>query len=248
MSPAPLHSAPLARFWFEHGLLEARPSAQDLGARIGGWLDVRQAIVLHQQLARQPATAKAASTLTQAAFVQETIEQALAELRDAIAHDRFASGLWRNPMPADVDWVPFKWDAIWEPYRRYLVDHQKQLALVLGRWRRHLRGVLQGAGGDLAALGTIDAVYEQALGVKETRLLASLPLKFEQRLYTLAKQHLDTANESPQATPGVSAKAAPKPDWLAHFESTLRQSLLAELDLRAQPLLGMVEAYSTRLP
>ena len=40
----------MVRFWTERGLFEPTAPVQDLGARLGAWLDVRQAIQLHQLL------------------------------------------------------------------------------------------------------------------------------------------------------------------------------------------------------
>lgn len=220
-----LPCAPLARFWTELGLLDPTPPAQDLGARLGAWLDVRQAIRLHQLLGTgvdAPGRVHQGST----ALSQQVIDS-LAQLKEAIAHDRFAPGLWRNPMPSDVSWPAATWSEFWEPHRRYWVDHQKQMTLVLARLRRQLRTALSDAGGQAQALAQLDAICDQTLTPRETRLLASMPYKYEQRLSRLLQ--------------GGSWHA----EGVPAFAPDIRRCLLAELDLRSQPVCGLLEAFQS---
>ncbi len=225
-SPAiDLRCAPLVRFWMARGLLEPTPPAPDLGARLGAWLDVRQAIHLHQLLGQAADAPRIAHRHGEG--VLEQVEQALSELREAISSDRFAPGLWRNPMPTDEGWPAPSWTEFWEPYRRYWVDHQKQMVLVLGRWRRRLRELLSDAGGTAHALAQMDAVMDQALTPRETRWLASMPYRFEQGL--LARLH------HPPSGP-AQAEA---------FDTDIRQCLLAELQLRSQPVCGLIDAFKS---
>ncbi len=243
-----LHGAPLLRFWFEHGLLDAPTSAPDLGAKLAQWVDVRQAIQLHQQLAEPEQPVRPVSK--PAAESELLVQEALGQLRDAIVFDRFGPGLWRNPMPTDVSWQPLVWSELWEPYRRYLADHQKQIALVLSRLRRQMRRALSDAGGPCHALAQIDAVFDQTLTARETHLLARLPFQYEHRLAARVKGLDGPGQDSPPSLTATSPlnRLPSKPEWLLSFEHDIRQSLLAELDLRAQPVLGLLDALKAHCP
>ena len=242
MPPVELHQAPLLRFWTQHGLLKLKPPEQDLGGRLASWLDVRQAIQLHQQL-DAPITSSVRSDPVRFDLLQSDFDLMMASLKAAIEHDRFAAGLWRNPMPSQVLVLPLIWDDLWEPYRRYMVDHQKQMALALGRWRRQARHALSRSGGALDALARLDAVYDLAFAPKETRLLSTLPIRMGQLLLRRVREHIpdfETASDA-DSHPLVTS-----PAWLAEYETQLRLSLLAELELRSQPLLGLIEAMKSR--
>jgi Protein of unknown function (DUF3348) len=239
MPSVDLHSAPLLRFWIERGLLDPGTSTRDLGVRLGDWLSVRHAIQLRPLLDASPSSQRHAPGLAAETWRAE-FDQMVADLRAAILHDRFASGLWRNPMPAGVILHPLVWDELWEPYRRYLSDHQKQMNLWLGRWRKKLRAALLTAGGDMQVLARLDAVYGDALADKETRLLATLPLRMGQHLNRLVRQHLVPSSEP------TTGRSASSPPWLSAFEVDLRASLMAELELRSQPLLGLLEAMESK--
>jgi hypothetical protein len=238
----------MVRFWTERGLFEPTAPVQDLGARLGAWLDVRQAIQLHQLLGT--GTDTPARGRPRASEPGRWVEETLTSLREAILMDRFAPGLWRNPMPVDGVWQPMVWVDFWEPYRRYMADHQKQIALILGRLRRRLREALSDAGGTCHALAQIDAVFDQTLTPRETRLLASLPFKYEHRLATLVKGLDLQAQDSlpPGSVSNPLTRRPPKPEWLLSFEHDMRQSLLAELELRSQPVLGLLDALKAHSP
>ena len=236
-----LHEAPLLRFWAEHGLLKLKSPPQDLGERLASWLDVRQAIQLRQQLETHVAHVKQ-TTGQDASGLRGQLDELRTALQAAIMTDQFAPGFWRNPMPDQVLVTPLVWDDLWEPYRRYLLDHQKQMSLLLARWRRQARSALLTSGGELQALARLDAVYDLALSAKEARLLATLPMRMGQLLARRVREHVP----SPPDGESTTARSVSTPSWLTQFENDLRLSLMAELELRLQPLLGLVEAFESK--
>jgi hypothetical protein len=229
----------MLRFWIERGLLDPGSAPRDVGGRLGDWLSVRHAIQLHQLL-DQTHFEHGTSTVQTGNPMRAELDQMLGDLRAAILQDRFAKGLWRNPMPAAMILHPLVWDELWEPYRRYLSDHQKQMGLWLGRWRRKARSALVAAGGELQMLARMDAVCDDALHEKETRLLSTLSLRMGQHLARLVAKHLPTDGAD------TGQRSASSPVWLRDFETDLRAGLLAELELRIQPLLGLVEALESK--
>ena len=106
-----------------------------------------------------------------------------------------------------------------------------------------LRHALSRSGGALDALARLDAVYDLAFAPKETRLLSTLPIRMGQLLLRRVREHIpdfETASDA-DSHPLVTS-----PAWLAEYETQLRLSLLAELELRSQPLLGLIEAMKSR--
>lgn len=224
--------APLVRFWSDRDLLDAHEPVDALVERLGAWLDVRQAIALHQKLgfgSEQATWIHADRDLSER--WQHRFDLNLSQLREAIRLDRVASGLWRNPMPKRLPQKPTEWVELWEPYRRYMVDHQKQMSMVLTRLRRQLREDLFRKGENWSILAQIDAAFEHAIAPRETKWLATFTVKMERHLDHL----LRSIGEDPS-------------NWAATmqvFEQDLRLSLLHELDLRAQPLRGLVDALKS---
>ena len=123
--------------------------------------------------------------------------------------------------------------------------------------RTQVRATVAHASTALHQLALLDAAYEQALREREARLLASLLAKMEIRFMHLAGAAPAPAEPEPETSPAPTDKRAktqappkplPKPDWLLQFEGELQQALLAELDLRLQPVLGLVDAYQAQQP
>lgn len=120
--------------------------------------------------------------------------------------------------------------------QRYL-GLQKQMDVKLAALRAQMRQWLSKSTFALRQLAVLDGVMEQMLGAREQRLWASLPGYLERRLmhrYQLALKATGQADEPLRARqPG---------GWLWAFEQDLQALLLAEMQVRLQPIMGLLEA------
>jgi hypothetical protein len=104
--------------------------------------------------------------------------------------------------------------------------------------RRRLRSTLADRSPALAKLAELDIVMEQVVGAQERALLASVAARLEPRFDRLRAPHDKVASEP-------AAASAP---WRERFHQEMRGLLLAELDLRLQPLEGLLEACRQSIP
>ena len=107
-------------------------------------------------------------------------------------------------------------------HQRYL-EQQRRMELAIDALRGHVRQTLAAASPSLAQLAALDATLEPMLGAREQRLLAGVPAFLKARF-------------------GQLQQAQPE-DWPPLFEQALQHTLLAELDLRLQPVVGMIETF-----
>lgn len=122
---------------------------------------------------------------------------------------------------------------------RYL-GLQKQMDAKLLALRAQIRhGVSQGSRA-LRQLAALDSVMEQLISVREQRLWASLPAYLDRRMAQLRRDHqlrLESLglDDEPHRwrQPG---------GWLHAFERDLQALLLAEMHVRLQPIMGLLEA------
>ncbi|RZJ00511.1 MAG: DUF3348 domain-containing protein [Rubrivivax sp.] len=110
--------------------------------------------------------------------------------------------------------------------RRHCLARQQAMEIAIAPLRERLRALLAARSPALARLAAVDAVMEQALGAREHTLLQGVPALLEQHFKRLAQTE-------PQNLPGP---------WLDIFHQDMRAVLLAELDLRLQPVEGLLEA------
>lgn len=280
---ASLYSASLVRFLTENALLAPARQAEDVGQKLGDWLDFRQAIALHGVL--NPETAASAQATHLPAHVQrmaliapealaQHVDKVRAQLVESITQGAPAgSGLARIDMPAPVLEEPVEIKTAFEPYRRFVAAHQRQMEHTLRNLRAQLRLQLSkraSAGQQLAAL---DTAFENILAERESALLAKTSKLLEKRFVQALKAQMQLQAQAHQAlpaamitetadatvdatddsdpTPNNTPKANPT-SWLMplhqNLRQTIRQALLAELDTRLQPTLGLLEALTSIAP
>ena len=272
---ASLYSASLVRFLTENALLAPARQAEDVGRKLGDWLDFRQAIALHGVLPLE--TARAAQAAPLPAHLQRMaliapealakhVDKVRAQLVESITQGAPAgTGLARIDMPASVLDEPVEIKTAFEPYRRFVAAHQRQMESTLRSLRAQLRLQLSQRGGAGQQLAALDTAYENILVDREAALLAKTTKLLEKRFVQALKAHMQLqaqaqpaalATETTDATDDIDVINSNQNDtpkdylsrWLMPLRQTLRQALLAELDTRLQPSLGLLEALTAHAP
>lgn len=201
-------------------------SRQSFAERLSHWLGWTDAISLSGALSAAPAGAAttshggASAEQAQCTRVREALTHAIAQEMHGAARD------------AAVDFAP---------YRRRYVARQQAMETSVGALRGRLRETLAARSPAMARLAAVDAVMEQVLGPHEQRLLATVP--------TLLEKHFKRsrlAETAADTTGGESDDEARRRAWRDAFGHDMHSVLLAELDLRLQPVEGLVEALRAR--
>lgn len=212
------------------GLAVAEPAAAPqpaIAQRLGHWLDWTDAIPMSAMLAGAGGAPAAGSALpgpgsaAGAKPVQAALVRVRADLTRAITGEAqftpsrpSASGEPDEGAEADRD--------AFGPYRRACQSLQRSMGLRIAPLRQQARAALGQASPRLARLAALDAVMDEWLAVRERSLLAGVPTLLERRFEQLRQQH-------PQ-------------DWAARLGPEVQDVLLAELDVRLQPVEGLIEA------
>jgi hypothetical protein len=127
-------------------------------------------------------------------------------------------------------------------HQRYLTK-QRAMQAATGKLRGRLRDMLAQASADMAVLAEVDAVMELTLSPREQTLLSAVP-----RLLGQHFQRLQQAAQMSQADAQLpeGASTALPGEWLGVFRKDMQAVLLAELDVRFQPIEGLLAALRTR--
>jgi len=113
----------------------------------------------------------------------------------------------------------------------------------VGNLRRRLRAVLAARSQAMSRLAMLDAVMERALGAREQQLLSSAPIALRGHFERLRRAEGERlAQEAPAQSDLPAAEAGA---WLALFRKDMQCVLLAELELRFQPVQGLLAALRT---
>lgn len=237
-----IHSTRLVRFLSDNGMFDAASAPEDVGQRLADWLHFRQAIVLHGVLHPQSQATPAPPTRTprlSAAALRQHVTRVRAALEQSIQQGAPAgSGLARIDMPAAVLDEPIEVKTAFEPYRRFLTAHQRQMETVVRNLRAQVRAQLNQSSPALQQLAALDAAFENTLSEREAMLLGKVSRMLEKRFVQALKQHLKNNPDDPDKPSTDKALA-----WLLPHRQAMRTALLAELDTRLQPTLGLLEAF-----
>lgn len=245
VSPRPrLHSSELLRLLSRQGLIDDSVDPGDVGVRLGDWLDFRQAIALQSLIGQleQPSAPVAATARVDAQVLQRRLREVRQALERAITDGTpAAAGLPRIDWPGTELAQPIDTKTAFDPFRRCVQGQQRQMEQVLRSLRSQLRHMLGTGTAAQRQLAALDALLENVLSPRETRLLGQITNEHEKRFARQLRRHLQqqvAASEADEPAPRTTP-------WLAPLREDLRQALLAELDLRLQPLLGLAEALTT---
>lgn len=223
---------------------------QSFAERLGHWLDLTGAIALSGALT--PLTGSAADARFRTpSSTGEPLREEFARLRAAIADAIATNGSAgpgkariRLPSPKPGEIAGIAPDYV--PYRRYYAAHQRDMEAAIAPLRARVRQALTAGSSALGQLAGIDAVMEKTLGGHERESLATVPWLLEKHFERLWQRHRQALIDTHQ--PDDPAQWMQSGGWLAVFCYDLQAVLLAELDVRLQPVAGLIEALDHESP
>jgi hypothetical protein len=133
----------------------------------------------------------------------------------------------------------------YEPYRRYHLAHQREMELSVRPLRERAREVLRSASPGLRQLADLDTAFDEILSERESKLFSKIPSLLQKRFGLLVREHQQSHGDDHETNnPELWIRPG---GWLMRFRTELQTVLLAELDARLQPTLGLMEALHTEL-
>ncbi len=232
------HSSGLLRTLGDLALVDTAASDHGFAQKLAAWIDFSSAINLcavHTTGQPLPGPAVPASA-TQA--VLQAFAHARAALEKALA--QAAAGKSRNPFPRPDAGDSLEDASAYAPYRKYHLAQQRELDDGIRTLRSQVREQVGKAAPRLRPLLALDATLETALGEREGYLLAKIPTLLEKRFRQLRDAHRQSvAGTGATDHPGLWTRPG---GWLERYGQELHTVLQAELDLRLQPSVGLIEA------
>lgn len=211
--------------------VDVRESGQLLSDRLSQWLNWTDAITLSSALNTQPPAfvssgrPAAADAETMCARQRTALAKAIAS---TCAPETRPGGKTRQPIQS----APAPLTVDYADYRQRYVLMQQTMEMEISTLRDRLRRLLAAATPDLARLAVLDASMEQALAPRERALLSTVP--------AWLGKHFERLRAADQPADGASAPASRA--WLEAFRKDMQSVLLAELDVRFQPVDGLLAA------
>ena len=221
-------------------LPEAPDPKYDFGDRLGQWLDFSDALALFSVLntkvgSDRPATPTNADMPAQLARVRS-------HLSESIHNDGvFNEGPVRIPFPSPLPNATPDSAADFSPYHRYYLAHQRDMSGAITALRANARKALAGQSAAGRQLADLDAAFEKFLSGRERNLLSNIPIMLGQRFSQRYAEHRATLGSTTDDDPACWTQAG---SWLEAFCHDIQAVLLAELELRLKPVVGLIAALA----
>lgn len=215
-----------------------KTAGMDFAERWSLWLNTFDAIGLQaaHQAIRAGEGAPPPARTRRAFHLEEDLERVRGTLARAIAQDPLQLEGYGDDDVAQAGFAPFQ-------QRHHAL--QRQMEQMIAPLRDHVRQALGQASATLRPLATLDASLEQVFARHQLQLLPHT-VSLLQRRYEQLRQAHRQALEAAGQEDDPSRWRQPG-GWLDTFGQDWRQALAAELDLRLQPVTGMVEALAHEL-
>ena len=243
-----LNTSRLVRVLSELVMMEVADSRQSFAERLGQWLDFTDAMALFSVLKGNPGGASGAQADTEALrghAVQAEFVRVRSDLLNSISlAGTLQPGRVRIKLPTPALNAPVESAAEFLPYHRYYLAHQRDMNASIAQLRASARAALACRSPKLRQLAALDAALENALTVRERNLLSTVPLILAKRHEHLYKAHREMLADTPADDPERWMQAG---GWLEIFCRDMQAVLRAELDVRLQPVTGLVEALGNEV-
>ena len=228
----------------------AAPSQQEFAQRLGQWVSFTDAMTLYAALNSVAQSARSAQTAAGVSAALACAHAELARTRTAMVQVIQRScaavpGSARIKFPVPPIETGPDIAISYAPFLRFCVTVQREMDSRLGPLRASVRQALMGASPAMRQLAALDAVFDTVLSERERRLLATVPALVEKRFNALRQEHLHMLAATGQ-TDDSAAWIRPGA-WLARFRDELCGVLLAQWELRLQPVTGLVQALGNEV-
>lgn len=157
----------------------------------------------------------------------------------SVANERIGT---RNGLPVPEAGPSAAEPPDFEPYRRFYLGKQRQMAAAVPPLRLRARGALTDYSPALAQVAQVDAVFDATLTGYARGGFGAVPAVLEKRFHALwPGRQQSLLAEAPGHRPEDWMQQGA---WLYRFCQEMKTMLLAELDTRLKPVQGLLQALN----
>ena len=222
-----LNGSRLVRFLSDLRVSDAAVTQKRFAERLGSLIDLSDSITLSSAHSAIGATAFEPGGMSHGDAQQEFLRVRAAIVQSVMRSFAAQSGPTRIKLPVPAAETPTDISAAFEPYRTFYSAQQRDIDFKIQKLQLQMREAAAGLSPELAQLSALDAALGNTLTLHTRKFFAVIPGLLGKRFEHLYQQH-----------PSWSAMHKP-------FCADMQGLLLAEIEARLLPVLGLVEALGT---
>lgn len=228
-SPTSLGSSKLVRVLSDLDVFAGTASPGHFTGRLAQLIDFNDSISISNAHAKVPTSGFESSGESPRVLQEDFLRARKAMMQSVTKSFSPQTAAVRIRLPEPEQQTPQDPVTAYQPYQRFYIAHQRQLDFSSRNLQNQVRKTATGLAPQLARLAALDKALGGPLSVWSRQCFAATPDLLGKRFIRLVEQ-VDTANDWPQR--------------LQTFIREIRTSLLAEIDARLLPTLGLIEAIN----
>lgn len=239
---APLNDSRLIRFLSCLDVSDVEVSHKHFTERLGELIDLSGSISLSSMLGELPKTVFEPATISEDVIKVEflRVRKLLVEtIIDSFLPGSVSSRIRLPELKVDNSG---KMLVAFEPYHRFYAIHQREIGAKVQKLRLYVRGAVSGLSPKLCQLSVLDAALDDMLSIQSRKSFLVVPKLLEKRFKQLLHEHQQIhTGDLDFDDPELWMQAG---GWLEKYCGEMQGMLLAELDVRLQPVQGLIEAIN----
>lgn len=243
-----LNGSRLVRFLSELSVADIEVSHKHFTERLGQLIDLSDSVALsaaHGKLSALTAIPDTDKPVSAEAVIAEFLAVREAVVQFIINSFVVGSGAGWLSLPVVKADAPVAEAPGYEPYQLFYGTHQREMAFKVKKLRSNTRATVAGQSSTLAQLVALDTAMDVTLAAHTHKLFAGVPKLLATRFQHLYQQHRQGVTER-QLDDDPQQWAEPG-GWLGQFTAEMQGLLLAELEVRLQPVVGLIEALNEEI-
>lgn len=251
-----MHGSRLVRLLSELNGSGIEVSRSPFSERFGQLVDLPGSLTLSAMLGELSAVTFKPSRISTKAIKEEFLRERMELVRFIAKSFVPSSERTRDKLPSPVQYhshckltgvyaatrseSPKNRVAAYEPYRKFYVTRQGDLAIKIQHFQSHIGDAISGLSPELAQLSALNTGLGDVLSVRTRELFTVVPTLLGRRFGRLLDEHWQELPNKPAADD--IAQWMKSDGWISKFCGEMRELLLAEIEVRLQPVLGMIDS------
>lgn len=234
-----LSSSRLIRYLTDLSVSDVSVSHKQFAERLSSLIDFSDSIILSAahwdmpNMAFEPTSESTRNLTEEFLKMRQGLVEKIIKSTTPYANDA------RIRLPAPAPGEPLDTVLGYEAYHRFYAIQQRDMELKIQRLRAQVRDEMSTISPPLAQLAILDNALNDTLLGHTRRFLGVVPRLLHKRFQQLLSDHQANHLEDDDPETWLSSGG-----WLARFYKDIQGLLLAELDVRTQPVLGLIEALN----
>jgi hypothetical protein len=214
---------------------DAAVSPKNFAERLGQLFDLPDSIRISAVHGQKPTVTFEPSTTSRGAAREEFLRVRAAIVNSALGRFVPGGGSMRLRFPVATAEMGVEETMAPEPYLAFYSAQQRDIDFRIRNLQAATRDAVAGFSPELARLAALDAALADPLAAQARRLFAAVPRLLQRRFESLLEEYR-------QAIAGQAHSPGLWEQTLGQFRDDMQGLLLAEIETRLLPALGLIEA------